>query len=129
MTFVHRWTAPVVYGLGVTVTLSLIYTLFKVGEITDFPRIFKFVAMSLTPWFIMGYSVARQLLPDHNVIKRAPNLLLPVFEGILAVGGYCVLYMIGGELENHYANTALEALKLVASIIAARVAVRRIFRF
>lgn len=128
-TLVHKLTAPIVYGLGVTITLSLYFAIFKHGDISDFPRLFKFVSTALTPWFMIGYSVARHVLPEQGIIRRAPNLLLPVLEGVLAVIVYSVLYVIGGELDNHYANTALEAGRLIASVVAARLAVRRVFRF
>ena len=128
LTSLGGMTASLVYGFAVTTLLALYYAIFKHGDLGDLPRLMKMVGMQLTPWMMMGYGIARKVIPDAPLIHRPQNLLLPAVEGVLATVALTILFVFG-ELRNPYLNFLLDAMRVVTSVVAARFVVRRSFRW
>jgi len=118
---------PIIYGTTVTVVLPLYYAVIKAGDITVFARMLRFVSLQFTPWFTVGYHIARQILPDRPM-QRATNFLLPIVEAFAAVVLLGAILSLPIEFADHILNFGLTIAKMLAALVMARLWVRRTFR-
>lgn len=118
---------PIIYGTTVTVVLAFYYAAIKAEDITVFPRMLRFVSMQFTPFFTVGYHIARQILPDRSV-QRTTNFLLPIVEAFAAVILLGAILSLPVEFADHYLNFALTIVKMLVALLLARLWVRRTFR-
>jgi hypothetical protein len=118
-----------VYGAAVTLGLTLYLAYVKQGAPGGHVlRLLGMVARTFTPWFMIGYSVARTVLPDVARVTREESLLLPGLEGALAVVCTSALLWLV-DVRDPYIDTAWVAVSLVGSVTLARLWVRRVFRY
>lgn len=124
-----RWTASVVYGAAVTLTLTLYLAFVKEGAPGGHVlRLMGMVSRAFTPWFMVAYSVAREVLPDVKQVTREESLLLPGLEGVLAVALTAALMWLV-DVRDPWLDTAWVVVSLLGSVAAARLWVRRVFRY
>jgi hypothetical protein len=124
-----RWTASLVYGAAVTLTLALYLAFFKDGAPGGHVvRLLGMVSRAFTPWLMVAYSVAREVMPDIRQVTREESLLLPALEGVLAVlGAAAFMWLL--DVRDPWLDTAWVAISLLGSVLTARLWVRRVFQY